>query len=128
MKLSELTTFAAMARAKSVATFTSLRYLYRKLERPTAQLAVSLGYKAFPDLLRDTNQLQAVAYGFYRLGENFDVGLQYQFLNYSGDLKTLFGDNEHRIQFSLVFSIDQTWNNQFDDRDSLLNLEHGHIQ
>jgi len=120
--------FAAMARTKSVATFTSLRYLYRKLERPTAQLAVSLGYKAFPDLLNDTNQLQAVAYGFYRLGENFDVGLQYQFLNYSGDLKTLFGDNEHRIQFSLVFAIDQTWNNQFDDRDSLLNLEHGYIQ
>jgi len=119
--------FAAMARAKSIATFTSLRYLYRKLERPTAQLAVSLGYKTFPDLLRDTNQLQVVAYGMYPLGANFNVGLQYQFTNYSGDLKTLFGDNEHRIQFSLVFAIDQTWNNQFDDRDSLLNLEHGYI-
>ena len=127
-EVARLDDFTAMARAKSITTFTSLRYLYRKLERPTAQLAVSLGYKTFPDLLSDTNQLQAVAYGFYRLGENFDVGLQYQFLNYSGDLKPLFGDNKHRIQFSLVFGIGQTWNNQFDDRDSLLNLEHGYIQ
>ncbi|MHB2154338.1 hypothetical protein ACX8XN_08065 [Calditrichota bacterium GD2] len=27
----------------------------------------------------------------------------------------------------MVYSIDQRWNKQFDDRKSLLNLEHGYI-
>lgn len=119
--------FASMTRAKSLATFTSLRFLYRKLERPTAQLALSFGYKTFPDLLASTDQLQIVANGFYRLGENFDIALQFQYLKYNGDLKELFGNNEVRLQAGLVYSINQSWNNQFDDRDSLLNLEHGYI-
>ena len=119
--------FAEMAQAKSFAGFASLRYLYRKLERPTLQLALSAGYKAFPDLLNETDQFQIVANGFYRLGENFDVGLQYQFQKFSGDMQAFAGDEVSRIQFSLVYAIDQTWNNQFDDRNSLLNLEHGYI-
>ena len=126
-EVDRITSFADMTRVKSIATFASLRYLYRKLERPATQLALSFGYKTFPDLLNDTNQLQAVANGFYRLGENFDIGLQYQFQQFSGDLRALYGKNENRFQFSLVFGIDRLWNNQFDDRDSLLNLEHGYI-
>ncbi len=121
-------TFAGMSRAKSVATFTSLRYLYRKLERPTLQLALSFGYKTFPDLHVETSQRQFVVNGFYRIGENFDLGVQYQNLQFTGNMQALVGSSENRFQLSMIFAIDQLWNNQFDTRDSLLNLEHGYIQ
>ncbi len=126
-EVEQLTDYASLTRTSSLATFTSLRYLYRRLERPTAQLSASFGYKVFPNPSDSTNQLNFVANGFYRIGENFDVGLQFQYLSFSGDLEELFGENESRIQFALTYSIDQSWNEQFDDRDSLLNLEHGYI-
>ena len=126
-EIQRIAVYQDMPRAKAVASFASLRYLYRKLERPTAQIALSFGYKTFPDLQVDTRQWQVVLNGFYRLGENFDMGFQYQFKTYSGDLQKLFGKSETRFQFALLFSIDQLWNSQFDDRDSLLNLEHGYI-
>lgn len=66
--------------------------------------------------------------GFYRLGAGFDVGLQYQYKNNSGELLNLYPKEENRIQPAMIFSIDQIWNNQFDDRGSLLNLEHGYIK
>ncbi len=119
--------YASMTRARNVATFTSLRYLYRKLERPAAQVALSFGYKTFPDLENPTSQYQVLANAFYRLGENFDAGVQVQYIAYNGDLQGLFGKNETRFQVGLVYSIDQVWNDQFDDRNSLLNLEHGYI-
>ncbi|NIR51731.1 hypothetical protein GWO43_24455 [candidate division KSB1 bacterium] len=126
-EFTELNEYADLARTKAIGTFTSLRYLYRSLERPTMQLALSFGYKTFPDLANATEQFQVVANGFYRLGENFDVGLQFQYQKFNGDLRGILGSNEARIQFALIYSIDQLWNNQFDDRDSLLNLEHGYI-
>ncbi len=126
-EINQVAVYSEMPRARSIASFTSLRYLYRRLERPTAQLALSFGYKTFPDLLTDTKQWQMVVNAFYRVGENFDLGFQYQFKSFSGDLEQLFGKNESRFQFALLFSIDQLWNSQFDDRDSLLNLEHGYI-
>ena len=126
-EIESVSDFGELARAKALSGFASLRYLYRKLERPTLQLALSFGYKTFPALINKSNQLQAVVNGFYRLGENFDAGLQVQFIRYKGDLGALFGENETRIQFALVYAIDQSWNNQFDDRESLLNLEHGYI-
>jgi hypothetical protein len=126
-EVEELTDYAGLTRANSLATFTSLRYLYRRLERPTAQLALAFGYKTFPGLSEATNQLQLVVNGFYRLGENFDAGLQFQYLSYGGDLERLFGENESSIRLAIIYSIDQSWNNQFDVRESLLNLEHGYI-
>ena len=116
-----------LTRARSLATFTSLRYLYRRLERPSGQLSLSFGYKSYPDLSNTANQFQTIVNGFYRLGENFDVGLQYEYSVLNGDLESLFGKNEQRIKLALVFSVNQLWNEQFDDRESLLNLEHGYI-
>ncbi|MBU2505407.1 MAG: hypothetical protein KJ799_01605, partial [Bacteroidetes bacterium] len=76
----------------------------------------------------NSKQIQFVANSFYRLGENFDVGIQYQFKKNTGDLTNFLTVNEHRIQLAMIFSIDQLWNNQFDDRESILNLEHGYIK
>jgi len=119
--------YADLARARSISTFTSLRYLYRKLERPALQAALSYGYKAFPGLTNKSSQHQVIANGFYRIGENFDAGLQVRYRKNTGDLKTLAGEYEAAIQFALIYSIEQLWNSQFDDRESLLNLEHGYI-
>jgi len=119
--------FYDLTRATAAAHFFSLRFLYRKLERPTLQLALSGGFKVFPNLTRETRQLQVIANAFYRIGENFDLAFQVQQSQFSGDLKALYGKSETRVQFGFVYSIDQRWNKQFDDRNSLLNLEHGYI-
>ncbi len=126
-EVATVTDNASMTRARSLATFTSLRYLYRKLERPAVQVALSFGYKTFPDLEISSSQYQVVANAFYRLGSNFDAGVQVQYIAYNGDLRGLFGESETRFQVGLVYSINQVWNDQFDDRYSLLSLEHGYI-
>ncbi len=123
-----INTYADLTRARSLAAFNSIRYLYRKLERPTAKISTAFGYKIFPDLSNSTKQLEWISNVFYRIGENFDVGLQFQYRWFNGDLEKLFGQSSSRIQFTIVYSIDHSWNNQFDDRDSLLNLEHGYIR
>ncbi len=116
-----------MSKAASVSSFTSLRYLYRKLERPSLQVSISAGFKNFTDLKNNTKQLQLIFNTFYRLGASFDVGIQIQYSKNDGALKALLGGNETRFQVALVYSIEQLWNSQFDDRGSLLNLEHGYI-
>ncbi len=122
-----INTFYDLTRATAAAHFFSLRFLYRKLERPTLQLALSGGFNVFPNLTRETRQWQVIANAFYRLGENFDLALQIQHSQFSGDLKAMYGKSETRFQFGFVYSVDQRWNKQFDDRNSLLNLEHGYI-
>ena len=126
-EVERLDNYTDMTRASSLATFTSLRYLYRRLEHPTAQLSLGFGYKTFPDLSETADQIQLIANMFYRMGENFDVGLQFQYRHNSDDLKKLLGEKEGIIQLSLIYSVDQSWNDQFDDRDSVLSLEHGYI-
>ncbi len=119
--------FGDLARAEAIGNYTSIRYLYRKLERPTLQVALLGGYKKYPNANQPTELLQVASNLFYRIGENFDVGLQVQYREFSGDLRKIYGDNETRIQLSFIYSVDQSWNYQFDDRESLLNLEHGYI-
>jgi hypothetical protein len=126
-EIQQITDFATLTRAKSFAEFLSVRYLYRKLERPAFQISFSQGYKSFPNAISKTAQYQFVGNLFYRLGDNFDAILQIQHKQNSGDLRNLYGKSETRIQIGFVYSIDQSWNNQFDDRESLLNLEHGYI-
>ncbi len=125
--ITQLTNYSDMTETESFSMFTSLRYLYRKLESPAFQAALSYGYKDFPDLKNDTYQHQLIANCFYRIGDNFDIGLQLQYLKNGGDLKDVFSEDETRIQFALIYSVEQLWNSQFDDRESLLNLEHGYI-
>ncbi|GMR25360.1 MAG: hypothetical protein BMS9Abin39_0653 [Ignavibacteria bacterium] len=126
-EINHVTDNMTMTRAASISNFTSLRYLYRKLERPTLQIALSFGYKNFPDLENISNQYQLILNSFYSVGFNFDIGLQVQYSKNRGDMATLFGESVTRFQFALVYSISEVWNNQFDDRQSLLNLEHGYI-
>ena len=75
-----------------------------------------------------TNQLTLLGNVFYRLGANFDVGVQVQQSWNSGDLERLFEHRSTGFKLALIYSVDQRFNNQFDDRDSILNLEHGYVK
>ena len=100
----------------------------RKQKRPNYQFMLGGGYKSLPNLNINSDQFIMIANSFYRMGENFDVGLQYRFTSNNGYTKTLFGKNEHRIQLALVYSFDKIFNKQFGDRDQILNLEHSYIK
>ncbi|MBU2444183.1 MAG: hypothetical protein KJ666_01235 [Bacteroidetes bacterium] len=127
-EITSISNYKDIAEAKSLSIFFGPRYLLRVLERPALQISFYGGFKTFPDLSNNSKQIQFVANSFYRLGENFDVGIQYQFKKNTGDLANLLPAKEHRIQLAMIFAIDQIWNNQFDDRESILNLEHGYIK
>ncbi len=126
--VNSISNYQDYAEAKSFSVFFGPRYLLRKLERPALQLSFYTGFKTMPDLFKDSKQFQFIANAFYRIGENFDIGIQYQFRNNTGDLINILPAKEHKIQFAMIFSIDQIWNNQFDDRGSILNLEHSYIK
>jgi len=127
--VNQLHNFFDVTRARSVATYTTFRFLHSKLEVPTYQLALGFGYKTFTGLKQKTNEFQVIANGFYRIGENFDVGLQYEFKHLNGDLQQLNSGRStiNSLKLAVIFSTDFLFNKQFDNRNSLLNLEHGYI-
>ncbi len=116
-----------VATARSYAVFGTLRFLHRRLERPSVQVSLSGGFKTYPDLVRDTNQWQVVGNALTRLGEDFDLVTQVQYRHQTGDLADIYTRDEVRFQVGFVYSLTQVWNEFFDDRDSLLNLEHNYI-
>ena len=115
-------------RTESSTVFGTFRYLKQKLERPHYQVSIGGGYKSLPNLEVDSNQLLLIANSFYRIGENFDLGLQYRYTENTGFTESLFGKNEHRIQLAVVYSFSKIFNKQFGDREDLLNLEHNYIK
>ncbi len=119
--------YSDVASSKSYAAFGTLRYLRRKLERPSAQFSLSAGFKVYPDQNVDTSQWQVVGNALTRLGADFDLVTQVQYQHRTGDLAAVFSSEEIRFQVGFVYSLDQVWNEFFDDRGSLLNLEHNYI-
>ncbi|SFZ94805.1 hypothetical protein SAMN05428642_10595 [Flaviramulus basaltis] len=127
-EITALTDYFDYTRTQSTSVFGTLRYMKRKQKRPNYQFMLGGGYKSLSNLNMDSDQFIMMANSFYRMGENFDVGLQYRFTSNNGYTKTLFGKNEHRIQLALVYSFDKIFNKQFGDRDQILNLEHSYIK
>ncbi len=126
-EVDNLNTYADYVRSPSLYFYSSVRDLYRKLERPTFQASMGFGYRSFTRV-DASNQWISVLNMFYRLGENFDLGFQYRYQHHNGQSGLLFGNNEHRFQLALVYTFDHIFNSQFDDRNSLLNLEHGYLK
>jgi len=65
-----------------------------------------------------------------RGGAGFPTGVKWSFMKREAPgqgIKAFAGEHETEVQFALIYSIGQLWNSQFDDRESLLNLEHGYI-
>ncbi len=118
--------YSDYVRTPSMTTFATLRYLYRKLERPLLQLSLGVGFKSF-ELLPDSKQGILISNVFYRVGENFDIGFQYRYTENSAGLADIFPASAHRFQFSFVYTVNQIFNKHFDDRNSILNLEHNYI-
>ncbi len=125
-RLDSIKSYSDYVRTPSMATFATLRYLYRKLERPLLQVSVGFGLKSF-ELLPKSKQGIFISNVFYRVGENFDIGFQYRYLQNNGEVADLFSSSAHRFQFAFVYSINQIFNKHFDDRNSILNLEHNYI-
>ncbi len=125
-RLDSIKSYSDYVRTPSMATFATLRYLYRKLERPLLQVSVGFGLKSF-ELLPKSKQGIFISNVFYRVGENFDIGFQYRYLQNNGEVADLFSSYAHRFQFAFVYSINQIFNKHFDDRNSILNLEHNYI-
>ncbi|EIA07123.1 hypothetical protein [Flavobacterium frigoris] len=115
-------------RTESTTVFGTFRFLKQKLERPNYQISIGGGYKSLPNLEVDSNQLIIIANSFYRIGESFDIGLQYRYTENTGFTESLFGKNEHRIQLAIVYSFSKIFNKQFGDREDLLNLEHNYLR
>lgn len=115
-------------RGKGTSYFGMLRYLNRKLERPRYQVSAGVGYKKFSNAGNNTNQWMAITNLFYRIGNNFDLLFQYRYNQNNGALIPLLGESQHRFQAGIAYTFSKIFNNQFDDRSSILNLEHGYIK
>ena len=127
-QITDITDYSSYTRTKSTAYFGMLRYLNRRLERPRYQLSAGVGYKNFPRVGNNSNQKLLIANAFYRIGNGFDLLLQYRYNQNSGELVPLLGRNQQRLQLGVSYTFSKVFNNQFDDRNSILNLEHGYIK
>ncbi len=127
-EVKDISDYGSYSRTKSVSAFAMLRYLNRKLERPRYQLSAGWGYKSFPDVGSNTNQWMVISNFFYRIGNNFDLLFQYRYNQNNGELRPLLGESQHRFQVGVAYTFSKIFNNQFDDRNSILNLEHGYIR
>lgn len=116
-------------RARSLSAVTGLRYLFSPHMLPRLQTALLFAYKRFPNDACTGEQWSGMANVFYRLGGKFDLGVQYQVRRFNGALAAALDgvETEHSIKLALIFNLDMVWNNYFDERDSILNLEHGYI-
>ncbi len=126
--ISEISDYSTYTRSQSTAVFGMLRYLNRKLERPNFQISIGGGYKSFNELTNTPEQFLAIGNLFYRIGNNFDVLFQYRYTVNNGSLGELLGNSQQRVQVGLAYSFNKIFNNQFDDRNSILNLEHNYIK
>jgi hypothetical protein len=85
-------------------------------------------YKDYPDQ-NDATQFSIIPNYVYRLGHGFDIVGQYRFTSFNDGLAMMTGvDTDQTIWAGLVFSFDQTFNDQIGERSSILNMEHGYIQ
>lgn len=123
-----ISNYSDYTRTKSTGFYGSFRYVLRKLERPTFMTTLGFGYKGFSNLENSTNQWMGIASLLYRIGNNFDFVAQYRYSQNNGDLVQLLGENQHRFQFGLAYTFNKVFNNQFDNRNSILNLEHGYLK
>lgn len=127
-ELQRIQSYSDYTRANALATFWSLRYLYRPLERPFLQASIGGGLRLFPHNQVQSSEWMVLANCFYRLGENLDLGLQYRYLSRQGDPSSILRAGEQSLQVALVYSFENHFFNQFDDRNSLLNLEHSYLK
>ncbi len=127
-EVKDINGYNSYTRTRGTSYFGMLRYLNRKLERPRYQVSAGFGYKDFSNVGNNTNQWMIISNLFYRIGNNFDLLFQYRYNQNNGELIPLLGESQHRIQAGIAYTFSKIFNNQFDDRNSILNLEHKYIR
>lgn len=127
-EVTNITNYSDYTRSRSTAFFGMLRYLNRNLERPRYQLTAGFGYKNFPNVGNQSTQWMLTTNAFYRVGNNFDLLVQYRYNQNNGELVSLLGRSQQRFQLGIAYTFSKLFNSQFDDRNSILNLEHGYIR
>ena len=95
---------------------------------PDFRTSIGAGVRSFPQVQNSSGQFLVFANFFKRLGANFDVGVQGVYEQAAGDMRHLLPESAFRINIGFVYGIDQVFNSQFGDTDSILNLEHGYIR
>ena len=126
--IQEIGGYSDYTHSQSTTAYTALRYVYRKLERPAFMASLGFGFKNFSALSNNTGQRLIIGNLFYRIGNNFDLVTQYRYTANMGALIPLLGQNQHRIQLGLAYSFNKLFNSQFDNRNSILNLEHTYLK
>jgi len=122
----DISTILNRSRADAISVATSLRYLCNPYQMPRLQAALTAAAKSFTG--SGEVQWSVIPNLFYQLGAQVDLGVQYQYTNYSGQLASAYGtQSDQSVKLALIFNFDMTFNNYFDDRNSILNMEHGYI-
>lgn len=117
---------AGSFRARSVSSFSSVGYAYRRWLLPAFRANVAGGYRRYLD--EESDQLSALGNVFWALGPTVEIGAQYQYRDADGALPRIFGEDQvHSVKIFLVGTFETVVNPLFDDRASLLNTEAGYL-
>lgn len=120
------TTPTGSFRARSVSSFSSIGYTYRRSLLPTFRANVGGGYRRY--LEQDADQMSILGNVFWALGQTVEVGVQYQYRQADGGLPRIFGEDQvHSVKTFIVGTFETVVNPLFDDRASLLNTESGYV-
>ena len=118
-----LTTVAERARAKSNALVGSVRYTGRPHLLTRYQGAITFAYKDYSDFT-DATQWSIAPNLVYRIGQGIDLLGQVKYTDYGNGLG---GGSDTTVQLGIEISLETMFIDNIGERNSILNLEHGHI-
>ncbi|MDE2125837.1 MAG: hypothetical protein KGJ62_04540 [Armatimonadetes bacterium] len=114
------------ASANSIAG--AVRWLHSPFGRPAYQLAFTAGFRNYSHVANASSYALALT-GVKRLGENFDLVLQYQFQHRQPAYAAAFSgvQNEQSVELGFVFGFQSILHRHIGPRRTLLNLQHQYI-
>lgn len=122
----DISTPSGSFRARSLSSFSSVGYTYRRSLLPTFRANIGGGYRRY--LEQDADELSALGNVFWALGQTVEIGVQYQYRRVDGGLPRIFGEDQiHAAKLFIVGTFETVVNPLFDDRASLLNAESGYL-
>jgi hypothetical protein len=115
-------------RAASNSVAASVRWLHSPFGTPGHQISLTAGYKSYQHVA-DADTVALALTGVKRLGESFDIVVQYTYQHRSSGYAAVFGNtrDEHSIQVGFVFNFTNIFNPHIGPRRSLLNLQHQYV-
>jgi hypothetical protein len=126
--LHSFTGFADTYRAAANSVALSLRYLYALNGVPGYEVALTAGFRNYARV-HDANTFALALTGAKRLGEGFDLVLQYIYQHRGGAYASAVGQpkDENRFEIGFVFHFQNILNQHIGPRRTLQNLQHQYI-